>query len=200
MFQVCILVAALALSVAHPQQEKPDLPKGQIPDHGRPTETDDAVPLFDYDIYFPGKWDFEWRVPESPLGPAGTIKGTEVFAPSEDGRYYTSKIEAVGPDGPFTVDATIVYEKEQKIFVRLEKDSRGFEILKTGRIGGDLGGFYTIHYQTPPFPANGHTVQLRYQTRMVSPVNFKVQTRISVDGGPFTNFGHPWWRKDFERR
>jgi hypothetical protein len=60
--------------------------RGQIPDRGRPTARGDEIPVFDYDAYFPGTWEFEWRVPESPLGSGGMIEGTEVYAPSEDGQ------------------------------------------------------------------------------------------------------------------
>ena len=56
-------------------------------------------------------------------------------------------------------------------------------MLRAGRIGGDLGGFYTIHYETAPFEANGRQVRLRMTTRLVSPVNHRVESRISVDGG-----------------
>ena len=44
-----------------------------MPTLGRPTEGTDTVPLFDFDTYFLGKWTFEWSMPESPLGPAGTL-------------------------------------------------------------------------------------------------------------------------------
>ena len=30
----------------------------------------------------------------------------------------------------------------------------------------------------------------------MSPFNYKVATTVSVDGGPFRNYGNPWWRKD----
>ena len=143
------LVASAALG-------QPQRPQGQIPDRGRPTERGDEIPLFDYDAYFPGVWQFEWRVPESPLGPGGSIEGTEVFS-TGDGRYYTSRIEAEGPEGPFTADSRIIYLAEQKVFARHEVDSRGFELFKAGRVGGDLGGFYTIHYETPPFEVGGQT-------------------------------------------
>ena len=171
-------------------------PEGQIPDRGRPTEAGDDIPLFDYESYFPGTWEFEWRVPESPFGDGGLIEGTEVFSVGEDGRYYRSRIEARGPDGPFFSDSRIVYLSEQKAFARYEADSRGFELFKVGRIGGDLGGFYTIHYETPPFDVGGNEVQLRMVTRLVSPVNFRVESRISVDDGPFMNFGTAWWTKN----
>ena len=173
----------------------PELPQGQIPDLGRPTEAGDEVPPFDYDAYFPGVWTFEWRVPDSPLGPGGLITGSETFERGTDGRNYTATIEAEGPEGPFTTDSTIIYLAGQRAFVRHDSDSRGFRMLRAGRIGGDLGGFYTIHYETAPFEANGEEVRLRMTTRLVSPVNYRVESRISVAGGPFTNFGNAWWRK-----
>ena len=179
--------------LAQPQQQRP---AGQIPDRGRPTESSDEIPIFNYDTYFPGTWEFEWRVPESPLGSGGMIEGTEVYSTSEDGRYYTSRIDARGPDGSFTTESRIVYLADQKVFVRYDTDSRGFDIFRVGRVGGDLGGFYTIHYETPPFEVNGQRVQLRMTTRMVSPVNYRVEARISIDGGPFTNFGNAWWTKN----
>jgi hypothetical protein len=203
---VALLVAGIgpvtALEPGAPQPpersasgDRTQLPQGQIPDLGRPTEAGDEVPTFDYDAYFPGVWMFEWRVPDSPLGPGGLITGTETFAPGGDGRHYRASIVAEGPDGSFTTESTIIYLAGQRAFVRHDADSRGFAMLRAGRIGGDLGGFYTIHYETAPFEANGQEVRLRMTTRLVSPVNYRVESRISVDGGPFTNFGNAWWRK-----
>ena len=135
--------------------DAPSLPQGQIPDLGRPTEAGDEVPTFDYDAYFPGVWTFEWRVPDSPLGPGGLLTGAETFAPGRDGRHYRATIEAEGPEGPFTTESTIIYLAGQRAFVRQDTDSRGFAMLRAGRIGGDLGGFYTIHYETAPFDDQG---------------------------------------------
>lgn len=196
-----VLVLVVVLGQPEPRisaQQQQQRPQGQIPDLGRPTESSDEVPQFDYDAYFPGTWEFEWRTPESPLGSGGMIEGTETFSTSEDGRSYTSRIEAEGSDGPFSSESTIVYLREQRTFARYERDSRGFEMLKVGHIGGDLGGFYTVHYETAPFTTNGQEVRLRLTTRLVSPVNYKVEARISVDDGPFTNFGTGWWQKRLE--
>ena len=196
-----LVAAAVAVTAAEPAPPQPpsadraQLPQGQIPDLGRPTEAGDEVPTFDYDAYFPGVWSFEWRVPDSPLGPGGLITGTETFEPGSDGRNYRATLEAEGPAGSFTTRSTIIYLAEQRAFVRHDDDSRGFSMLRAGRIGGDLGGFYTIHYETAPFEANGRQVRLRMTTRLVSPVNYRVESRISLDGGPFTNFGNAWWRK-----
>ena len=98
----------------------------------------------------------------------GTIEVVKTFSKSDDGRHYASVVEAEGPDGAFTAQSTIVYLREHRVFSRYERDSRGFEMLKTGHIGGDLGGFYTIHYETAPFEAGGQQVRLRLVTRLVS--------------------------------
>lgn len=31
---------------------------------------------------------------------------------------------------------------------------------------------------------------------LVSPLNYRVATTLSVDGGPFMNYGTTWWRKN----
>ncbi len=197
-FGVVCVMTTLFVSAGVTVSAQQRLPQGQIPDLGRPTESGDDIPLFDYDQYFPGSWTFEWRTPESPFGSGGMIEGRETFAAGEDGRNYVSSIEAVGPEGPFTVESTIVYLKPQQSFTRLENDSRGFDLLKVGRIGGDLGGFYTIHYESAPSVVDGVVARVRSVTRIVSPFNFKVESRISVDGGPWTNFGTGWWRKEID--
>src|SRR5688500_11268549 len=63
-------VISLALTLCAPIGEasrpegatetKQQVPKGQMPALGRPKETGDTVPLFDFDNYFLGKWTFEW--------------------------------------------------------------------------------------------------------------------------------------------
>ncbi len=196
MFTSLISVMLLSSSV-HPQPalQQPERPRGQIPDLGRQTEKLDEVPTFNYNQYFPGTWQFEWRVPDSPLGLGGTLRGTEIFT-VQDGNFSTSHTEAEGPTGTFTIDSVISYQAKQRTFARLDRDSRGFELFHAGPIGGDLGGFYTIHYETGPLIHAGQKVRLRYRTRLVSPLNYKVEARISIDDGPFLNFGSAWFQKE----
>src|SRR5688572_13972769 len=95
-----------------PAAGQPPLPRGQMPDLGRTTKSDDEVPLFDFDAYFPGKWTFQWDVPESPLGPAGRIEGTTVYTKVGDGMY-EAVTAANGPAGAFTINERITYQREQ---------------------------------------------------------------------------------------
>ena len=39
-------------------------------------------------------------------------------------------------------------------------------------------------------------MRIKHAVRTMSPFNYKVATTVSVDGGPFHNYGNPWWRKD----
>jgi hypothetical protein len=189
---VSLLAAVLT---AQPQPATPQLPKGQMPELGRPTQGDDALPPFNFDDYFNGRWTFEWDVPEGPLGPSGRVTGATVYAPV-DGRFYEARTEASGAWGTFTQREVIGYHKEYKTLARQATDSRGFSFLQIGTIGGDLGGLFTIYLESSPFIFNNKTIRIKHAMRLLSPYNYKVGTSVSVDGGPFMNYGNPWWRKD----
>ena len=160
----------------------------------RPTQSDDPVPLFDFDAYFLGTWTFEWVVPESPLGPAGDVAGSTTYK-LVDGRFYEADTQAKSPSGSFTVRERIAHHKENKTIARHVTDSRGFSYMQIAPVGGDLGGFYNINYEGEPFVFKGRTIRVRDSLRLVSPLNYRVATTISVDKGAFTNYGNPWFQK-----
>jgi len=144
--------------------------------------------------YFIGKWSFDWNVPESLLGPGGKMKGTETYRKKGGASVYESDIEGESPAGSFKSHAVTSYNEAEKKVTRVE-DSFGTSISKAGRIGGDLGGYYTIHWESTPIRQKGHSVTLRGKTQMLSPAHYKVQAEISVDGGAYTSFGIAWFRK-----
>ena len=190
-----LLFAVATLPLSGQQPPKPQLPKGQMPELGRPTQGDDPLPTFNFDDYFLGKWTFEWDVPEGPLGASGRITGTTVYTAVE-GRFYEAKTDATGAWGSFSMRELIAYHKENKTFARQTTDSRGFSFLQIGTVGGDLGGLFNIYLESSPFTVNGKSVRIKHAMRLLSPFNYKVGTTVSVDGGPFINYGNPWWRKD----
>ncbi len=170
------------------------LAAGQQP--SRPTSPDDPMPPPNMD-YFLGSWSFDWNVPESPLGPAGKIKGIETY---KKGRgVYESVIEGSGPLGDFKGTARTTYDEKEKKVTRTEKSFFGVPITMSGPIGGDLGGYYTIFWESLPIRKDGKTIVLKGKTLMLSPANYRLQVRISVDGGPLTNFGNPWFTKVEEK-
>jgi hypothetical protein len=190
-----VILGALALALASGAAEGQQVPKGQMPTLGRPTQSDDQVPLLDFDAYFVGKWTFEWSMPETALGPAGDYTGTTTYTKIKDGAY-EAVTEGRGPAGAFTVREAITYEREKKTVTRVITDSRGYVRTETGPVGGDLGGIYNLIYSSEAFTFGGKTIRLKHTLRLLSPLAYRVATSISVDGGPFTNLGNPWWRKN----
>ena len=192
--QIFLVGLAVTASLGSTGQQT-QRPSSQIPDVGRPTKNTDPLPLFDFERYFLGRWTFEWDVPLSPLGPDGTIKGTTTYTKLAD-NFYEGVTEATGPEGPLKITETFAYRRENKTLARMVNDSRGFSYIQIGTIGGDLGGYYSVFFESAPFLFKGETIVLRTTLRLLSPVNYKVESRISVDGGPATNFGSPWWQRD----
>ena len=80
--------------------------------------------------------------------------------------------------------------------VTLKTNTPGATYFQSGPIGGDLGGIYNIHFESAPFMAGGKSVRFRSSLRLLSPLNYRVAMSLSVNDGPFTNMGNPWWKKD----
>ncbi len=190
---VLALAAVCVVPFVTPQQ--PQLPKSQMPDLGRPTRPNDEQPLFNFDDYFPGTWTFEWDVPEGVLGPSGTVKGRVVYK-KIDGPFFSAETAAEGPGGRFTVKETIAYRREGKTIARWLTDSRGFSYAQLAPVGGDLGGYFNIYYDGAPFTFNGKTLRVKNALRLVSPLRYRNQMSVSTDGGPYINYGNPWFQKD----
>jgi hypothetical protein len=190
---VGIILIICATTAASAQAPATQPPKGQMPDLGRNTKQDDKVPLFDFDMYFIGKWTFEWDMPEGPLGPAGRVDGTTVYTGGSG--TYEAVTEATGPGGKFTARERIQYQKDQKTLTREVVDSRGFKYRQSGTIGGDLGGFYTIYFESEPFMVEGKSVRLKHAMRLTAPLAHRVSITVAEGNGEFRNYGTPWWRK-----
>lgn len=174
----------------------PAAPASQVPDLGRPTRITDEVPPFNFERYFVGAtWRFEWDVPEGVFGPAGTLEGTIEYRHVE-GPFFEAITTGTGPSGPFTIRELIAYREEGRTATRLVTDSRGVEYLQTASVGGDLGGYYNIYYESAPFQLNGQTVRIKNALRMLSPVRYRNNLTISIDGGPFVNYGNPWFERE----
>ena len=155
-------------------------------------EGDDPAPFDPH--YFVGRWEVEGVLPDSPLAESSEFAGTETVRHVE-GCTYASTIEAATFDGDVTVESILVYDRRMKYLVRLEEDSRGFELLKTGRLGGDPGGYFSHHWEAAPIMRGESRVRLAGRTFMLSPFHYDVRMRISVDDEPFVNYGTLRWRR-----
>ena len=153
---------------------------------------DDQAPFNPH--YFVGAWEVEGVLSESPLGESTEFYGTEVFRHVGECNY-ESTLKATTVGGDVMIESRLIYDRRASYLVRLEDDSRGVEFVKIGRIGGDPGGYYSHHWQAAPVTSQGQQVRLTGRTFMLSPFRYEIQTRISVDGGPFVNFGTVRWER-----
>ena len=106
-------------------------------------EGDDPAPFDPH--YLVGEWTIEGVLPDSPLAPAGEFVGTEVVRHVE-GCTYASTIEATVAGEAVTIEALMIYDRRARYLVRIEDDSRGFRLVKVGRVGGDPGGYFSHHW------------------------------------------------------
>ena len=150
---------------------------------------DDPAPLDPH--YFVGTWEFEGVLPESPLGEAGDFRGTETVR-HIDGCTYESRTTATVSESPLTITSRLIYDRHAKYLVRIDDDSRGFEVMKVGVLRGDPGGYSSHHWEAPVITRQGSAVRLRGRTNITSPFAMRDRVEISVDGGPFMNFGTVW--------
>ena len=156
----------------------------------RTTLNNDAQVPFNPD-YLVGRWSFEYDAPETALGPAGVLSGTQTVQ-HVSGCLYEGTTQAKGPAGAFTIKSTMVYDPSAHYLVVLERDSRGYEVLKTGPVGGDSGGYFTHHWQAAPFTVKGKRVRLKGGSFFASPVNYRVRAEIAEGDSPFVNMGTVW--------
>jgi hypothetical protein len=189
-----VTATLLAIAVVSPRAQTQPMPKGQMPDLGRPTRPGDVAPPLNFAEYFVGTWAFEWDVPEGPLGPSGRISGTTTYK-KVDEQSFAADTEATGPAGPLTIHEAIQYDREQKMLTREVRDSRGFSYRESAPVSGDAGGIYYIYLESSPFTYAGHTIRLKHNLRLLSPLNYRVAISVSENSGPFVNYGNPWFRK-----
>ena len=182
----------LAVLLAAPQAQVPlkEPPKGLMPDLGRPTRSDDEVPLLDFDRYFAGKWTFTADAPDSVLGPGGEVSGTITYRKLDEG-FYEALSEGKSERGPFTIRETIAYHKEQKVAFRHVEDSRGYSYTQTAEVGGNIGGDYRLFFKSAPFTYKGKQVRLNHTVYLAAPLTFRIDLEVAEGSGAFVHLS-PW--------
>jgi len=179
----CILVSLPALQA----QEQP---KGLMPNLGRPTKSDDVVPLLDFDQYFLGKWTFTADAPDSVLGSGGEASGTVTYRKLADG-FYEATTEGKNEKGTFTIKESIAYHREQKVAFRQVTDSRGYSYTQMAEVGGNIGGDYRLFFQSAPFSYQGKQVRLNHTIYLAAPLTFRMDVDVAEGAGEFMHMS-PW--------
>ena len=162
------------------------------PTVGVEADGDDQTPFDPH--YFIGTWQIEGVLPESPLHESGYFLGTETVR-YVDGCTYESTIEATLEDEEVTISSRMIYDRRSKYLVRIEDDSRGFELVKMGSLRGDPGGFSSHYWEAPSITRDGSRVRLKGRTFFSSPYAYQVRMQMSVGDEPFSNFGTVRWER-----
>ncbi len=142
--------------------------------------------------YVVGTWEIEGVLPESPLGESGEFLGPETVR-YVDGCTYESTIEATIEGERVTISSRMIYDRGARYLIRIENDSRGFELMKVGLVRGDPGGFTSHHWEAPAITREGSRVRLKGRTFISSPYAYQLRMQMSVGDEPFSNFGTLRW-------
>ena len=166
---------------------------------GGPTTGEEMQAPFD-PSYLVGVWEVEWNPPEMGLFPPGMYTGTETVT-HINSRYLKVTLNLQSEDGAtITGTGMIFYEYglSGQSMLRYVVYDAGFELLKQGPVGGDLGGYYSAFWETPQFNYNDQKFSLRGRSFFVSPGAYRVNQEVSVNGTEFANFGVMWLTKKSE--
>lgn len=161
------------------------------PTVGVEADGDDPAPFDPH--YFVGEWRIEGVLPYSPLG-EGEFVGTETIR-YVGGCTYEGTLEAMFGGESITISSRMFYDRREHYLIRIEDDSRGFELVKVGTMRGDPGGFTSHHWQAPAISRAGSSIRLSGRTFITSPYAYRLRMRMSVGDEPFGNFGTLWWER-----
>ncbi len=161
----------------------------------RRTSIDDSMPIFDPQ-YFVGAWDYAWDGPDSPLGPGGSWKGVVTFRHISGCAY---EGELIGEDGDGKAFLRLIkfsFDAAKKHMTWIEEDTHGYTVVKSGPVGGELGGVFQHHWEdSPAFKVGNEVVKLKGTTLMPSPAMHRYDMHIAVGDGPSMRFGTATFRK-----
>ena len=166
----------------------------------RPTQPGDEMPFWDPE-YLVGTWDVDMRSQDSPFGPGGESVGALTMrADEKNGCLYQGTLKGEDPDGKaFTRTITATYDPNKRVLSWLEKDSRGYTIVKQGPVGGELGGLFHHHFgdapSAQPTTFAGKKIVFKGVSEMSSPAFYKTDMQIAIDGAPFVSYGRLTYSK-----
>jgi hypothetical protein len=166
----------------------------------RPTKPGDDMMFWDPE-YFVGTWNVDMRSQDSPLGQGGESAGTlTIKANEKNGCLYEGTMKGEDPEGKaFTRSITATYDPTKKVLSWSEKDSRGYTIVRTGPVGGELGGTFHHHFGDDPSQPvtsfGGKKIRFKGVTEMSSPAYYKTDMQLSIDGAAFATYGRVLFEK-----
>jgi hypothetical protein len=130
--------------------------------------------------YFAGTWHFEGEAKASPMGPAGTLSGTDTCTWFAGGFQLVCQGDMTGPRGPGKGGSIWAYDPMQRSYTYYGYSSLGDAFYVRGNVTGQV---WTWNAE---FPVDGGTVQARVTLTEESPTAYTYRFEMSPDGTTWT--------------
>jgi hypothetical protein len=156
---ILVLLSTAALSVA----QEPQMPNPG-PEH-------QAISVF------AGKWTFEGKMNDGPMGPGGPVSFTETCEMFEGGFALVCRSEGKNPMGPTKSLAIMSYDSEKKAYTYYAVESGFPAFMATGKNVGKAWNWEAVSKM------GDETMHTAVTVTLTSPTSQTFELKMSTDGG-----------------
>ncbi|MGH9323356.1 MAG: DUF1579 family protein [Vicinamibacteria bacterium] len=160
--RILIAAFAAAMAVVVASAQEPQMPKPG-PEHK-------AMGVF------AGKWNFEGKVNEGPMGPGGPVTFTENCESYGDFAV-VCRSEGKGPMGPTKATSIMSYDSEKKAYTYYAAESGMPPFSATGKHDGKAWKWESESKM------GGQTMKTLVTVTVTSPTSYTFEMKASTDGG-----------------
>ena len=126
---------------------------------------------------FAGKWSFEGKVNDGPMGPGGPVTFTETCEMFEGGFALVCRSEGKNPMGPTKAIAIMSYDPEKKVYTYYAVQSGYPAFTATGKNVGEAWNWETVSKM------GDQTMNTAVTVTLTSPTSQTFDLKMSTDGG-----------------
>ena len=126
---------------------------------------------------FAGKWSFEGKMNDGPMGPGGPVTFTETCEMFEGGFALVCRSEGKDPTGPIKTFSIMSYDQEKKVYTYYAVQSGFPAFMATGKNVGKAWNWETVSKMGDQTMTTAVTVTL------TSPTSQTFELKMSTDGG-----------------
>ena len=126
---------------------------------------------------FAGKWSFEGKTYDGPMGPGGPVTFTETCEMFEGGFALVCRSEGKNPMGPTKTIAIMSYDAEKKAYTYYAVESGFPAFTATGNTDGKVWNWETVSKM------GDQTFHTAVTVTLTSPTSQTFEMKMSTDGG-----------------
>jgi hypothetical protein len=126
---------------------------------------------------FAGKWSFEGKAEEGPMGPGGPVTFTENCEMSDGGFALVCRAEGKNPMGPVKTLAIMTYDAEKKAYTYYAVEPGMQPFMAIGKNEGKAWNWMT------EMNMGGQTMKTAVTVTVPTPTSQTFEMKMSTDGG-----------------